>query len=36
MGQSWTGLRKELEENFICDTLKGRVKIYKIILFFDS
>ena len=28
MGQSWSGVRKELEENFICDSLKGRVKYF--------
>jgi hypothetical protein len=28
MGQSWSGLRKELEENFICDSLRGRVKYF--------
>lgn len=28
VGQSWSGLRKELEENFICDSLKGRVKYF--------
>lgn len=28
MGQSWSGLRKELEENFICDSLKGRVQYF--------
>ena len=28
MGQSWSGIRKELEENFLCDSLKGRVKYF--------
>lgn len=28
MGQSWSGLRRELEEDFICDSLKGRVKYF--------
>lgn len=28
MGKSWSGLRKEIEENFICDSLKGRVKYF--------
>lgn len=28
MGQSWSGLKKELEENFISDSLKGRVNYF--------
>lgn len=28
MSQSWSGLRKELEEDFICDKLKGRVQYF--------
>ncbi len=28
MGQSWSGLRRELEEDLICDSLKGRVKYF--------
>lgn len=28
MGQSWSGLKKELEEDLICDSLKGRVKYF--------
>ncbi|HOB19485.1 MAG TPA: hypothetical protein PKO35_02130 [Candidatus Atribacteria bacterium] len=28
MGQSWSGLRKELEEDLICDCLKGRVRYF--------
>lgn len=28
MGQSWSCLRKELEETFICDNLKGRVQYF--------
>jgi hypothetical protein len=26
MSQSWSSLRKELEEDFICEKLKGRVQ----------
>lgn len=28
MGQSWSGIRKRLEEDLICDSLKGRVRYF--------
>lgn len=28
MGKSWTGLRKELEEEFLCESLRGRVQYF--------
>lgn len=28
MGKSWSGLRKELEEELICESLKGRVQYF--------
>lgn len=28
MGKSWTGLRKELEEDFLCESLRGRVHYF--------
>jgi len=28
MSNSWSGLRRELEEDFICDSLKGRVQYF--------
>ena len=28
MGKSWSGLRKELEEEFLCESLRGRVQYF--------
>ena len=28
MGQSWSGLRKQLEEDFLCESLRGRVQYF--------
>jgi hypothetical protein len=28
MGQSWSGVKKRLEEDLLCDSLKGRVKYF--------
>lgn len=28
MGQSWSGIRKRLEEDLLCDSLKGRVRYF--------
>jgi len=28
MGKSWSGLRKELEHEFLCASLKGRVQYF--------
>ena len=28
MGKSWSGLKKELEEKFLCESLRGRVHYF--------
>jgi len=28
MGDSWSGIKKRLEEDFLCDALKGRIKYF--------
>lgn len=28
MGQSWSGIKKRLEQDLLCDSLKGRVKYF--------
>ncbi|MEG1409937.1 MAG: hypothetical protein RSD36_08840 [Terrisporobacter sp.] len=28
MANSWSGLKKELEQDFICESLKGRVQYF--------
>lgn len=28
MGQSWSGMRKQLEQEYICDALKGRIQYF--------
>ncbi|WP_461207300.1 SF0329 family protein [Clostridium sp. DL1XJH146] len=28
MGQSWSGIKKRLEKDLMCDSLKGRIKYF--------
>ncbi len=28
MGNSWSGLRRELENDYICESLKGRIQYF--------
>ena len=28
MGQSWSSIRKQLEQEYLCDALKGRIKFF--------